>query len=69
MSDVDVPDRIVRRVYNWENGNVMVFCADGEQILELQGRASTELLERIRRRSDLDTEWLGFDESGPLEWP
>jgi hypothetical protein len=50
----------VAAVYLWQNGNVMVFDWNGQQIGELQGRHSEELEEKIRARSNERTEWYGF---------
>lgn len=63
MSDV------VSSSYRWENGNVMTFGEDGEQIPELQGRASAELYAKIRARSTPTTKWFGWGEDGPALWP
>lgn len=56
-------------VYRWTNGMVMVFGSDGEQVPELQGKATPERLASIRARTTPDTRWHGFGEDGPLEWP
>lgn len=50
------------------NGMLMVFGEDGEQLDDLQGATTLERLESIRDRSTPDTQWLGFDEGGPLLW-
>jgi hypothetical protein len=55
--------------YRWTNGTVMVFGFDGQQIPELQGEATQERLEAIRQRSTPKTQWNGFGEDGPWEWP
>lgn len=59
----------VSSTYRWENGNVMTFGQDGEQIPELQGPFSRELWAKIRARSTPRTEWIGWDEDGAAVWP
>ncbi len=59
----------VSSAYLWANGMVMVFGEDGEQIPELQGKATPERVRAIQRRSTRDTEWIGFGEDGPAVWP
>ena len=59
----------VSSVYLWANGNVMTFGDDGQQIPELQGRVSGELVRAIQRRSTSSTQWTGFGEDGPAVWP
>jgi hypothetical protein len=56
-------------VYRWSNGMVMVFDQDGAQVAELQGEATPDRLDPIRRLSTPATKWMGFDEDGPLVWP
>lgn len=59
----------VAKTYRWQNGMAMVFDEDGEQIPELQGRATPELAEAIRKRSAPATVWVGWGEDGPAVWP
>jgi hypothetical protein len=46
----------VKRVIRWQNGMVMVFGTDGEQISELQGRYS-EVKDRVLAAADDKTEF------------
>lgn len=47
----------VRYVFSFDNGQIMVFDADGHQIPDLQGEDTVSLRERIALRSDGDTVW------------
>lgn len=59
----------VSSAYLWANGMLMVFGEDGEQIPELQGKATPEKVRAIQRRATRTTEWVGFGEDGPAVWP
>lgn len=50
----------VMATYKFPNGHVATFGWNGEQIPELQGAYSTELLSRIADRADLRTQWHGM---------
>lgn len=69
MARVRMTSEAVAKTYLWQNGMAMVFGEDGEQIPELQGRATAELAEAIRKRSTPATEWIGWGEDGPAVWP
>ena len=51
---------MVSNTYLFPNGMVCTFGYDDEQIFELQGRYSSELLAEIKKRSDDRTKWHGF---------
>ena len=51
---------MVANTYLFPNGMVCTFGYDDEQIFELQGRYSSELLAEIKKRSDDRTKWHGF---------
>lgn len=53
--------------YCWVNGMVMTFGQDGEQIPELQGRRTPELIQEIIKHSDEETKFHGLEK--PLSWP
>jgi len=46
--------------YRFPNGNIVTFGHDDQQISELQGVYSKELVDKIKARSDDRTEWKGF---------
>ena len=53
-------DKNVKATYKFSNGNVVTFGFDDEQISELQGMYSLELLNKIKNRSSENTIWNGF---------
>ncbi len=57
---MDNQQTFVVATYLWENGMVMTLGRDGQQIPELQGKHTPELVEAIRARSDEKTKWNGF---------
>lgn len=59
---------MVKAVYCFENQMLMVFGWDDQQIGELQGRRSEELLAAIRARSDERTTFEGLEGTG-VSWP
>ena len=63
------PPDVVKSTWLWQNGMVMTFGTDGEQIPELQGERTPELARAIRARSTPWTEWIGWGEDGPAVWP
>lgn len=69
VSGTTAVDESVSTVYLWENGNLMVFGEDGQQIPELQGPVSQERVRAIQRRSTVRTKWIGFGEDGRAVWP
>lgn len=54
------PNRIVMATYSFPNGMIATFGHDGEQIPELQGRYSLELIDKIKVRSNKNTSFNGF---------
>jgi len=50
----------VMSTYKFPNGMIITCDYDGEQIPELQGKYSKELVEKIKQRSDQRTIWNGF---------
>lgn len=55
------------KVYLWQNDMVMVFDGAGEQIPELQGRLSAELVRKLEEASDGATSWFtGHWQTGEL---
>lgn len=59
---------MIGKVYFWENGMLMVFDENGEQLPEFQGRNTTELLNKIEKAADDKTKWIGFGLEGPCYW-
>lgn len=57
---MDDSKKKVMAAYKFPNGNVASFGYDGKQIPELQGVYSKELHEKIKQRSDSNTQWNGF---------
>jgi len=53
-------EKLVMATYRFPNGNVATFGYDDQQIVELQGRFTSELKEKIKERSDHRTQWNGF---------
>lgn len=57
----------VKACYCFQNGMLMVFGWDDQQIPELQGRRSEDLLKAIRARSDERTHFEGLSRAG-VDW-
>lgn len=57
----------VMAAYCWQNGMIMTFGHDGQQIGELQGRRTPELVKAILENSDENTKLEGLER--PLVWP
>ena len=53
--------------YFWANGMVMTFGWDDQQIPELQGRRTPELIAKILAESDENTKLDGLNT--PCHWP
>lgn len=51
----------VMATFKFTTGIVATCGYDGEQIPELQGMYSKELHEKIKKRSDENTRWNGFN--------
>lgn len=51
---------LVKATYRFPNGNIATFGYDEQQIPELQGVYSEELIDKIKLRSDNRTLWNGF---------
>ena len=54
------PKEKAKNVYRFANGMVATFDKKGEQIPELNGPHSSELVNQIKDRSDSETKWNGF---------
>lgn len=50
----------IKSVFVFPNKNVAVCGYDDQQMPELQGTLSDELMERIVEQADEDTEWNGW---------
>jgi len=50
----------IAATYLFDNGMVMTFGTDGQQIPELQGKHTPELRQKIIEASDSMTEWIGW---------
>jgi len=56
---------MIKAVYVFDNGMVMVFNENGEQVSHLQGRWR-EMIDKIHAEADDKTEWHGV--AKPMNW-
>jgi hypothetical protein len=58
---------MIKSTHLFQNGMVMTFGEDGEQIPDLQGPYSSILHKKLIELSDENTEWWGWN-GRPMVW-